>query len=81
LLWIHKFKDTGSISDSPHGAPSNVCTEEDVCRASVSFQHCPICSFQQHSHILGTSRSMGWNLQDIRLHPHKAQTNQKLLPH
>jgi hypothetical protein len=65
LLWIHKFKDTGSVSNSPHGAPSNMCTEENGHRASVSFQHCPICPAQQHSRILGTStRSFGWNLQD-----------------
>jgi hypothetical protein len=56
LLWIRKFENTGSVSDSPHGGSRTVRTEENVRRAMESFQRSPTCLDLQHSRTLGISR-------------------------
>jgi hypothetical protein len=77
LISICKSEDNDSVRDIPHGAPRTVQTAENVRRVRGSFQCSPRRSAWQQARILGISRrSMGWILQDIRLHTYKIQTAQ-----
>jgi hypothetical protein len=80
LIWTHKFEDTGSVRDVPHGAPRTVGTEEDVRRVRESFQRTPHRSTRQKSRILGnlhyqqdgaTARTATRNMDVVRSLFHK----------
>ena len=81
LAWVHKFEDTGGVTDIAHGAPRTGRTEENVRRVRESFQQSSRRSPRQQSRILGISRrSLGRILQDIKFHPYKIQIAQKFYP-
>jgi transposase len=47
LGWVHKFEDTGSLTDIARGAPRTARTEENVQRVRESSEHSPHRSARQ----------------------------------